>query len=332
MTLKAGVIGARMGARHVAAFQGHPSVSVEIVCDLDEERACKVAAEHGAPRAVTDYREVIASDVELVSVATPDQLHREHAVAALEAGKHVLCEKPLALTMDDLEAIVAAADAADTVFMVGQVCRFAPGFVMTKALIDDGVIGGLFLVQSEYAHNYEHARGVNDWRLDPLRHPFVGGACHAVDLVRWIAGNVAEVHAYANHFTLPDWPVDDCTVANLRFDSGVIGSVMCSIGCRRPYTMRSCFYGEHGTIVSSNRADSIQVYSTKHPGQQEFWEVPVDQDSHNVVAEVNEFVAHVQSGEPVPTGVREGCRTVATCLAAVESAKTGRPVAVRNEF
>jgi predicted dehydrogenase len=332
MTLKAAVIGARMGASHVAAFQLHPDTIVEIVCDIDEGRARRVAAQHGAPRYVTDYRDVIASDVDLVSVATPDQVHREHAVAALDAGKHVLCEKPLALTMEDLEAIVAAADRADTVFMVGQVCRFAPGFVMTKALVDDGVIGDLFLVESEYAHNYENARGVNDWRLDPLRHPFVGGACHAVDLVRWIAGNVAEVHAYANHFTLLDWPVDDCTVANFRFESGVVGSVMCSIGCRRPYTMRSCFYGEHGTIVSSNTADSIQVYSTKYPDQQGFWEVPVDQRSHNVFGEVTEFVAHVQSGEPVPTGVREGCRTVATCLAAVESAKTGQAVAVRNEF
>jgi len=86
MTLKAAVIGARMGARHVAAFQAHPDTVVEIVCDIDEDRARRVAAQHGAPRYVTDYRDVIASDVDLVSVATPDQVHREHAVAALDAA------------------------------------------------------------------------------------------------------------------------------------------------------------------------------------------------------------------------------------------------------
>lgn len=166
----------------------------------------------------------------------------------------------------------------------------------------------------------------------PERHPFIGGACHAVDLVRWIAGNVAEVHAYSNHFVLKDWPVDDCTVANLRFENGVIGSVMSSIGCRRPYTMRSCFYGNNGTIISSNTASTIQVYSARYPTKLDFWEIPVDLSSHNVTREVAELVDHILNGQPLSTGVREGARTVATCLAAVESAKTGLPVKVRNEF
>ncbi|MBN2312109.1 MAG: Gfo/Idh/MocA family oxidoreductase [Candidatus Hydrogenedentes bacterium] len=331
MALKAGVIGLRMGAAHAAAYARNPHTDLCVVCDVDEERAAAVAAEHGA-RAVTDYRALIEADVDIVSVASPDRLHPEHCIAALHAGKHVLCEKPLALTMDECRAIIAAADASGAVFMVGQVCRFAPGFVLAKSLIDDGLIGNLFLAESEYAHNYTHARGVGDWRVDPLRHPFVGGGCHAVDLVRWIAGNVAEVHAYANHFAMKDWPVDDCTVANLRFESGVIGSVMCSIGCRRPYTMRSCFYGDAGTIVTSNTAPTIQVYSTRYPTKNEFWELPVDLSSHNVASEVDELVSHIRGGTKPPTDAREGARTVATCLAAVESAASGQPVQVPNDF
>ena len=153
-----------------------------------------------------------------------------------------------------------------------------------------------------------------------------------MDLVRWIAGNVAEVHAYANHFTLKDWPVNDCTVANLRFESGVIGSVMCSIGCRRPYTMRSCFYGDQGTIISDNTSPAIQVYSTKYPTKLAFTEMPVDLSSHNVASEVSELVDHILDGAPLETDVREGARTVATCLAGVESARTGQPIKVRNDF
>ncbi|MCP4643158.1 MAG: Gfo/Idh/MocA family oxidoreductase [bacterium] len=332
MTLKTGVIGARMGGAHAAAYAKNPHTDLVLVCDTDRTQAETVVRDCEAGRAVADYRDVIESDVDIVSVATPDQLHRQHCLDALAAGKHVLCEKPLALNMDDLEAIVAAADAAPGLFMVGQVCRFAPGFALTKTLIDDGLIGDLFLVESEYAHNYEHARGVGDWRVRPERYPFVGGACHAVDLVRWIAGNVAEAHAYANHRTLPDWPVDDCTVANFRFESGVIGQVMCSIGCRRPYTMRSCFYGSHGTIVSDNTSDSIQVYSTKYATKHEFWELPVDISSHNVQREVDELVSHIRDGGQPVTDAREGARTVATCLAAVESAATGQPVAVCNDF
>jgi predicted dehydrogenase len=332
MELKAGVVGVRMGAAHVAAYRNNPHTEVTVVCDPDEARANQVASEHDVPKTVTRCEDLLAESVDIVSIATPDPLHREQCVAALEAGKHVLCEKPLALNMDDVEAIVRAADQAETLFMVGQVCRFAPGFALTKTLIEDGVIGDLFLVESEYAHNYERARGVGDWRVTPERHPFIGGGCHAVDLVRWIAGNVAEVHAYANHRTLKGWPIDDCTVANLKFESGVIGSVMCSIGCRRPYTMRSCFYGDKGTIISDNTSPAIQVYSTKYPTKLDFSTIPVDLSSHNVASEVAELVDHIRNGQPLPTDAREGARTVATCLAAVESARSGRPVRVRNEF
>jgi predicted dehydrogenase len=330
--MKAGVIGLRFGANHVAAYQQNPAAEVTVVCDIDPARAEQVAKEHGVPKFTTDYRDLLEEDIDIVSVATPDMWHRGHCVAALKAGKHVLCEKPLALTMEDLEAIVAAADAAPTQVMVGQVCRVAPGFVLTKALIEDGVIGRLFLAESEYAHHYGNARGVGDWRLHPLRHPFIGGACHAVDLLRSVAGNVAEVHAYANHFVMTDWPTDDCTVANFRFESGVIGSVMCSTGCRRPYTMRSCFYGDQGTIISTNTEDRIQVCSTRYPAGNAFWEIPVDISSHNVAREIEQFVNHIQRGERVVADAREGARTVATCLAAVESTRTGRPATVRNAF
>lgn len=332
MALEVGVIGLRMGASHMAAYHDNPNTKVTIVCDVDETRAKQVAEEHGVPKATTRYEDLLAENVDIVSVASPDQFHREHCVAALRAGKHVLCEKPLALTMEDVEAIVRAADEAKSLFMIGQVCRFAPGFALTKRLVGEGLIGDLFLVESEYAHNYQDARGVGDWRVRPERHPFIGGACHAVDLVRWIAGNVDEVHAYSNHFVLKDWPVDDCTVANLRFESGIIGSVMCSIGCKRPYTMRSCFYGDKGTIISSNTSPAIQVYSAEYPTRLDFWEIPVDLSSHNVASEVAELVDHILSGQPLSTDVREGARTVATCLAAVESAKTGVPVKVRNQF
>ena len=332
MTLKAGVIGLRMGNAHVKGYVDNPHTEVAVVCDTDAAQAERVAAEHGVSKFTTDYRELLAEGLDVVSVASPDQLHQEHCVAALDAGAHVMCEKPLALTLDECEAVVKAADASGLKFMVGQVCRFAPGFALAKKLVDDGIIGRLFLVESEYAHNYDHARGIGDWRVDPLRHPFVGGACHAVDLVRWIAGNVTECHGYANHQCLTDWPVDDCLTANLRFESGVIGHVMCSIGCRRPYTMRSCFYGNQGTIICDNTSETIQVYSTKYPTKLAFSNMPVELASHNVSSEINELIDCIVNDKPVVTDAREGARTIATCRAAVESSETGMPVKVRNEF
>jgi predicted dehydrogenase len=315
-----------MGASHVSAFQQNPHCEVRVLCDIDTERAEEVAKQERVPKTTACFEDALAEGIDIVSIATPDQLHRDQCVAAARAGKHVFCEKPLALTMADCNAIIDAVDESGVLFMVGQVCRFAPAFVLTKSLIEDGIVGNLFLVESEYAHNYSRVRGMNDWRLHPDRHPFIGGACHAVDLVRWIAGNVEEVHAYSNHFCLTDWPNDDCTVANLRFESGVIGKVMCSIGCRRPYTMRSCFYGTEGTIISTNTESAIQVYSNRYPTRDAFWEIPVELASHNVKSEVDEFVDCVLNGRMPVCDAREATRTVATCLAAVESAEHGQPV------
>ena len=329
------MIGLRMGASHVRGYVANPHVEVRSVCDLDESRAAAVAREFGIAHHTTDYRECIGQDgVDIVSVATPDPLHAEHCIAALEAGKDVLCEKPLAQTIENCQAMVAAADRTGRTFMVGQVCRYAPGFKLTQKLIADGLIGKLFFVESEYAHDYTHVRGVGGWRVDPVakREPFIGGACHAVDLLRWIAGDAEEVFAYANRMVLTDWPVDDCTVAAIRFKSGVIGKAFCSIGCKRPYTMRSVFYGDDGTIISDNTSPEIEVHTRRYMDTLAFARMPVNVASHNVTAEIEELVNAVLEGRPVATDVREGAKTVATCRAAVESAASGQPVKVRNEF
>jgi predicted dehydrogenase len=218
--------------------------------------------------------------------------------------------------------------------MVGQVCRFAPGFVLAKRLVERGDIGELFFVESEYAHDYTHVGGIGGWRKDPAvrREPFVGGACHAVDLLRWVAGEMVECFAYSNRKVLTDWPVDDHTIAVYRFASGATGKVMCSIGCKRPYTMRSVFYGTKGTIICDNTSPAIQLHTTGLPEAREWITLPVNLASHNVSAEIDELVGCIRAGKPLVTDGREGARTVAACRAAVESAASGRPVAVRSEF
>ena len=332
--LKVGTIGLRAG--HPRHWEGSPLVETWGVCDVDEALTERVAAECGAPLATADYRDVMTCpDIDIVFVASPDQWHCEHACAAMRAGKHVLCEKPMVMTLDECEQVVRTADETGVKFLVGQVCRFAPGFVMAKRLIGQGAIGDLFFIESEYAHDYTHIEGVGGWRVDPvrLRHPFLGGACHAVDLLRWIGGNVAEVFAYANRKVLTDWPVDDCTIATMKFVEGdIVGKVFCGIGVKRPYTMRSCFYGTAGTIIADNTSAQIQLASETWFGHQKFTSVPVDIASHNKRAEMETLARAILDGADPELDEREGARTVATCLAAVESAATGQPAAVRNEW
>lgn len=333
--LGAGVIGLRMGASHVVAYARHPNVEVRAVCDLDPEIASKVAQAHGIQVWTTDDREIIhRDDLHLISVCSPDPVHREHTVAALNAGKHVLCEKPMALSLDDCRAMIEAADRSNRRLMVGQVCRYAPGFRTAKQIVHSGRIGELFFVESEYAHNYASVPGIGGWRKDPGigREPVVGGGIHAVDLLRWVAGECIEVSAYSNHKALTDWPKHDCTIATMKFENSVIGKVLVSIGCVRPYTMRSVFYGTQGTVICDNTTPHMLLYTNEFPHSKDFTTIPVSLSSHNVGAEINELVDAVLHNRPVPTDGREGARSVATCLAIVESAGKGKAIPVEHGF
>jgi predicted dehydrogenase len=230
----------------------------------------------------------------------------------------------LTLNLEEAKQIVEATKTSKGKFMIGQVCRYAPGFLQAKRLIEDGFIGDLFFVESEYAHNYTSAGGVNNWRIDARREPVIGGGCHAIDLLRWIAGEALEVSAYSNHKCFKDWPVDDCTVAIYKFPNQVIGKILVSIGCVRPYTMRSVFYGTKGTVLCDNTNGEIQLSTNLiRPTMPGFMKIPVNIASHNVSAEINDFMDCIIQGKTVEASVFEGARTVAAAWAAVQSAHNG---------
>ncbi len=335
--IKVGVIGLRMGGEHLTAYLKSDKYEVVGICDIDEQLLDRKAKESNAPQVTKDYMAIINNpEIELVSIATPDHLHAEQCIKALNAGKHVLAEKPLALKLEECKDIIKAADASQGTFMIGQVCRFAPGFKMAKELIENGMIGDLFFIESEYAHDYETCPGWQNWRKDHAirRNGVLGGGCHAVDLLRWIGGDIEEVTAFANHKMMPEWPEPDTTIANLKFcNNGIIGKVFVSISVQRPYTMRSVFYGSAGTIVCDNTSPSIQLFSHKIPGTRGFAELPVNIASHNISGEVDYLYKVLKEGKKLELTARAATKTVATCIAIIESAANGGMLTkVRNDF
>ena len=157
------------------------------ICDISQSQIDERLKEFKVERTCNDYRDLLDdSNIDAVIIVTPDYYHLEMTEAFLRAGKHVLCEKPMALTMEECEKMIQVSKECDKLLMVGQVCRCNPVFIKAKQLIDNGMIGDLFYVESEYAHDYSHVRGYNNWRVDPRRHGFIGGGCHAVDMLRWI--------------------------------------------------------------------------------------------------------------------------------------------------
>ena len=186
-------------------------------------------------------------------------------------------------------------------------------------------------VESEYAHDYMKSRGYDDWRVNPLREGMIGGGCHAVDFLRWVAGNPTEVFAYSTHKYLTDWPVNDTTIAVYKFPNEVIGKVFCSIGVKRDYTMRTCLYGTEGTIIFESRGTEMKLYQCdKNGGMYTVPRLlPCQPKGHNMTAEISDFVDAIIAGKPNPISSIEGASTVAVCRATVESAQTGKPVEIK---
>ena len=333
------VIGLKTFGRksHVVGVKGNENAELIAVCDIDEAMAKMVSEEHGVPYYL-DYKELLKrEDLDAVTIATPDQVHREIAIAAMEAGKHVMCEKPMALTVEDCKAMVEASKRTGKKLMVGQICRLAPSFLLAKELIDRGDIGDIFFIESEYAHDYAKKVGPN-WRFDPAspRHPVTGGACHAMDLMRWIAGDPTEVFAYGNKKMLLTCPTDDCVIAVMKFPNDVLGKMFTSIGCKRRYTMRTCIYGSKGTIVVDNTSADLSLFKAEVEGTEMFTpsienqsveiKIPVRAVKHNIHDEMKNFVNCILNDTDPPTDGIEGGKTVAACCAIVESTLTGEKV------
>jgi len=328
------VVGTKsIGKRHIDGIHQTKEAVLTAVCDIREDVAIETAEKNGLERYFTDYDEMLkAGGFDCVVICTPDQCHTEQAVKALAAGYHVLCEKPLAMKREECQQIVDAAKASDKYFMVGQVCRKTPSFVLAKQMVERGDIGEVFYVESEYAHDYSIIKDA-EWRKDPvyLREPVIGGGCHAMDLLRWIVGDPTEVFAYSNRKVLTDWPVDDCTISILKYPNDVIGKVLVSIGCKRPYTMRTQIFGTKGTILTDNTSNTLTLYKAfeyADTGKTKYLptEIPVVLNNHNMTAEIKDMCDVILGKMPLEIDAIEGANTVAVCRAAVDSAATGLPV------
>lgn len=329
-----GIIGLCMGKNHARGVAATEGAVAYAICDTNAKLLEETAAEFGITRTYSDYTQLLSeAEIDAVIIATPDQLHKEMVIAALRAGKHVLCEKPLALNHEDCEAIIQAAQLSDRKVMVGQISRYTPSFRKAKEIIDSGAIGELTFIESEYAHDYSAmlAQTSAAWRLHPDRNGVIGGGCHAVDLLRWIAGNPEEVMTYSTHKTLSGiTPYPDTHISILKFPNGVIGKVFVSISCKRDYTMRSVFYGTKGTIIADNTSQSIKLFRQELiPGMDHHEipiSIPVEINNHNAAGEFQDFFEIVKNQKELETTVYEGANTVAVCLAITESAQTGHPI------
>lgn len=236
--LRVGVVGAgAMGAAHARTLATSvPGAEVVRVFDMDTERAKQVA--HGVGAEAADSAEALVADVDAFVVASPDFTHADLAVAGIEAGKHVLCEKPLAVTADDARRVVDAEVAAGRRFVqVGFNRRFDPGFVDLKAAITDGSLGDVRLLHGIH-RNASNSTSTDDATL------VTGSMIHELDTFRWLLDG--EIVAIRVESPVVDG-FRDPQVATLWTDGGQMATAEVFVNAAYGYDVRVEVVGTGGS-------------------------------------------------------------------------------------
>jgi len=319
-TLRVGIIGAgTAGGRHVAAYKQVSDVRVTAVVEPDERRGSALAAETAAMY-FPSPTEVFWGAVDAVSICPPHALLAHYALMAAEQGKHLLLEKPMALTLADADAVSAAAVRAGVVLMVGFVHRFRAEIAEAYRLITAGVIGTpTFAVE----HLISGGGPTPGWIW---QRSLAGGGVllyngvHGLDRLRWLLGSEAtEVYA-RTRTAVHEADVEDIVVATLTYASGASASFVQHIA---PYSLppgwRSEVYGTRGALLIA--PDGTLTVSEAH---RTTTFRPTRDD--RFLGEVREFVAAIRESRAPSVAAADGRAVLATALALYQSAQSGQPV------
>ncbi|HIC20165.1 TPA: Gfo/Idh/MocA family oxidoreductase, partial [Candidatus Poribacteria bacterium] len=189
---------------YVESFLANGKVELIGACNNNQKLAENISDQGNMGYSTTDYQVLLEDEtVDIIMVCSPDHSHAEHAIAALKAGKHVLCEKPLTTDLQSCRDIVQAVDETGLTFMVSQFMRFESVYRSIKKIYDQGEIGRAFFVEGSYIHDMRAYYTPRTWRSDPdnPQNILIGGGCHPLDLLRWAVGSdIEEVHAYSNGY------------------------------------------------------------------------------------------------------------------------------------
>jgi predicted dehydrogenase len=301
--------------------------------------AVDFAKRHDVPRALTNYREMLKLDeLDVVSIALPNDLHAEVTIAAAEAGKHVICEKPLATTLEEADAMIAACVGAGVQLMYAEELCFAPKYVRAKELVNSGALGEIFLVKQSEEHSGPHS----SWFWDVKRSG--GGVlmdmgCHGIAFARWVLNNAAITHVTANLGTFVHGDKtqgEDHAVTVLNFEGGQMAVIENSWAKGGGMDDRAEIYGTKGhTRADLIRGNSLVTYSdvgygyaVEKASATTGWTFTVYEEiwNYGFPQEMQYFVDCVQRDEPsFLTGV-DGRAALEAIYAAYRSAGSGATV------
>ena len=348
-TLGVGVLGLQEGRSLLIGLNrpNWPSEHARVVaaCDLDEGKFVLARRDFPELFYTTRYDEMLSHpDVDIVAIYTPDPLHAEHICRAFEGGKHVICTKPLLISLADGKRVLETAQRTGRKLMVGQSSRFFGSFVRQREAFEAGDVGELEFLEAHYVHRMDWYYSRSAWTAEGTDWAFLG-LSHPVDLVRWYLGSIEEVHAYGTRSSLAarhGAKSFDLYSVNLRATDGRLARVLGHYGLhelhRARNTVELVLYGSEGTSLGQY-PDLEYVYSRED--RAEVVEDLFQRDSlyyfnwrtkgvhyGEFASYTNHFAQALTEGTPHAPDLYEGLGTVCVLEAIRRSAREGCPVKV----
>ena len=263
MSIKVGIIGCGKIAqvRHIPEYAANPHVEVYGFYDINQERTEALARQYGG-KAFASYQELLADEsIEAVSVCTANHAHAEVTIAALKAGKHVLCEKPMAVTLEECEAMVAAAKESGKYLMIGQNQRLAKAHAKAKELIEQGAIGKVLTFRTIFGHGgpetWSIDPGSNVWFFDKTKAAMGAMAdlgIHKTDMIQYVLGSkIVKTQAVLSTLDKKDATgsligVDDNAICIYQMENGIIGTMTASWTYYAAEDNTTVIYGTKGEL------------------------------------------------------------------------------------
>ncbi len=347
-----GIVGTGViAAVHAEAIAALPGAALVAVTDVAAPAATAFAGARGCA-AEPDLDALLARpDVDVLSVCAPSGLHAEIGIRAAKAGKHLVVEKPIDVTLDAADRLIEAARAAGVALTVISQHRFDPGLIEVRRLIDEGTLGRLVL--GEASTKWYRTQAYYDSAAWRGTHAWDGGSLmnqgiHYVDLLRWCMGPPAEVTA-ACTTQAHRIEVEDTALAIVRFASGAVGTITATTAAYPGFPQRLEITGTEGTVTvedgrivrsslrpahasrSASRAPApapAPAHAPAHPPAQAAAADPAALDAASHAAQIADLLASVEEGrEPAVSGA-SGREALEIVCAVYESSRTGRPVSL----
>jgi len=341
--LKVGVIGLGMGRGHIRGYQGHPAANVVAIADVDANRLAEIGDKFNIPRRYTSAAEMLEREkLDVVSVATPNKFHMPLTIAALKAGAHVLCEKPMAMNAHEAAAMMAAAKRARRRIMINFSYRFTEQSMSLKGEVDSGVLGKVYFARTVW-HRSRGIPGFGGWFGQKKLSgggPLIDLGVHRLDLALWLMGYPKPVWVMGSAYNhigsrlaklkKKAFDVEDLAAGFIKFADGATLEIEASWAANLPDAelMETRLLGTKGGLLQRNLNGEYVFEAELHIEEKDGRVARVKPRPVKATSAMYHFVESIIKGKPHMADGSEGLTVMKLLDAIYASAAKGKPIRV----